>query len=142
MGSIDIGMNPADNSFSMISQGNSNPGTIQLEIKAIDPKSGEQFNFTGSDIPLRQNDGLSLNFSNSPGAMSILSLDVIHENGDVDKFDLQSMSGIDKPDSFLNMSSDVFPDMFSEDDFGDFDSFGGDNFGSTGSSGFPSMTFP
>ncbi|NPV62738.1 MAG: hypothetical protein HPY61_08940 [Methanotrichaceae archaeon] len=139
---LDINLNPNGDSFSMKSTGRGNPGTVRLEVTSIDPESGKQSNFVSPNIPLQQNDRLSLNFPGSGGAISTPSLNVVHKDGSMAKFDLRA-SGIQN-ESLVNLSNYTFPEMPGDDDFGDFsgyDSFGGD-FGSTGPSGFPNMRLP
>lgn len=84
LGSINIGTNPVEGSFSMKTIGNINPGTLQLQSASINSKSGATSTFHSTGISLRPNDGLSLNFANPMGNVGIPSLNIAHENGDTE----------------------------------------------------------
>jgi len=137
-GSINLNINPVDDSFSMSTIDNSNPGTIQIDVSSIDWQTGEQFSFSRSDVVLEQNDDLSIDFSDSSQDRDTFSLSVIHEDGDVERFDLQSMSEYDLPEP-PTLSIDEFPDLAAEEDI-DYSEYYQED--TPGPSGIPETRFP
>lgn len=121
-GIINIDMNPTDNTFNMSTIGNSDPGKIQIQETSIDKESGESSTFSSADIPLQQDDGLSLNFADSNKETGIPSLSITHENGATDEVEMKAISIENLPDASdlvpgelpdpLDLSSGVLPDSF------------------------------
>lgn len=143
-GIINIDMNPTDNTFNMSTIGNSVPGKIQIQETSIDKESGESSTFSSADIPLQQDDGLSLNFADSNKETGIPSLSITHENGATDEVEMKAISIEDLPDASdlvpgelpdpLDLSSGVLPDSFNMPDM---------NIpGSSDISGMPGAEFP
>ncbi len=84
-GMVSISMNPIEGSLDMRTIGNTNPGTLRLQLTSLDQKSGESYTFHSLGLSLRPNDGVSLSFADSQNKFVIPSLSVSHENGDTEK---------------------------------------------------------
>jgi hypothetical protein len=81
-------MDPTLGSFLMRTIGNSDPGTIQIQLTSIDQESGKPSSFTSGDLSLQPNDALSLNFADLRDENHNPLLSIAHESGIVEELNI------------------------------------------------------
>ncbi len=96
-GSINISMDQTKGSFLMRTIGNRDPGTIKIQFASVDQESGKLSSFTGGDLSLQPNDGVSLNFADLRDEDHNPSLSIAHENGVVEEFNIIDTSSEELP---------------------------------------------